>query len=722
MPKQKELLDDPAIIAEPLGDAWNRKLGRSYLRRDELEAARLRIIASLRTNAINEKAFSRELAAERLEAITVFHKFDDQAKTNAKKSKEFQKLHDKKEISFEQNQQVLADLQRDIKRMNRHKSRLQTRLTGLDSHAKTKQTETRRSTKDTTKLSKTIKKQMAQVELDKASIDALINTWESVGEMGSRACARVSSRADDMIANWISYWPSLQMMLAGESSTVASLKTNATLHGLLAEWWALHGLAVDVDALTQMCSDEMLLTMKMDYTDATEMLVALLNARHEEAEQQAQHQAQVTAELERRRTMLKEMALSLVYALEQDSAKSSAKAEEVLARTLAYYMEQKERAHDAKKSGAAQVGPEDGREDLEPSLTVELARRIMDQMIESIDGVGGANKKKENERAKQEDGKLISAELEWIKTLLGTSDMAELNKIILGSATVPMGKMMSLPHMGLEGGSIVSIGSTSTKASEIEGATTVKKNTTKKSRSAIVTDYGPSERAACDSSLAIVALETRRLLVALENAVVGHVLTKVQGSPPDDVESLQQVTKTLSAWHEEHRVNAHGAVAMDTAFPSSPGWLAGKTAFAVMQLNRMEEHIRNAISMRKNSILRLAKQNLEYSTKQAELDTPGKFLTRGEKQELEELEQQREEILAQRDAIEEQNSSLKNLNENLEKSYQNLNTLTSIGQEITTVLELKEVIKQVYEQIQTIMPAEGFGIGLLREEKNELLR
>ena len=86
----------------------------------------------------------------------------------------------------------------------------------------------------------------------------------------------------------------------------------------------------------------------------------------------------------------------------------------------------------------------------------------------------------------------------------------------------------------------------------------------------------------------------------------------------------------------------------------------------------------------------------------------------------EELEQQREEILAQRDAIEEQNSSLKNLNENLEQSYQNLDTLTSIGQEITTVLELKEVIKQVYEQIQNVMPTEGFGIGLLREKENEL--
>ncbi|WP_338763999.1 two-component regulator propeller domain-containing protein [Bernardetia sp. ABR2-2B] len=136
----------------------------------------------------------------------------------------------------------------------------------------------------------------------------------------------------------------------------------------------------------------------------------------------------------------------------------------------------------------------------------------------------------------------------------------------------------------------------------------------------------------------------------------------------------------------------------------------------------------------KNRVAQIEKQNekleqtvqertVEINVKNEELKSTNEDLNEKNQEVLvqnEELEQQREEILAQRDAIENQNLSLKDLNENLEQSYQSLNTLTSIGQEITSVLELREVIRQVYERIQTIMPVEGFGIGLLREEKNEL--
>ncbi|WP_338791726.1 two-component regulator propeller domain-containing protein [Bernardetia sp. MNP-M8] len=136
----------------------------------------------------------------------------------------------------------------------------------------------------------------------------------------------------------------------------------------------------------------------------------------------------------------------------------------------------------------------------------------------------------------------------------------------------------------------------------------------------------------------------------------------------------------------------------------------------------------------KNRVAQIEKQNqkleqtvrertAEINVKNEELKSTNEDLNEKNQEVLvqnEELEQQREEILAQRDAIEGQNSSLKNLNENLEQSYQNLNTLTTIGQEITSNLELREVIKQVYERIQTIMSVEGFGIGLFREEENEL--
>ncbi len=136
----------------------------------------------------------------------------------------------------------------------------------------------------------------------------------------------------------------------------------------------------------------------------------------------------------------------------------------------------------------------------------------------------------------------------------------------------------------------------------------------------------------------------------------------------------------------------------------------------------------------KNRVAQIQKQNqklektvkertAEINVKNEELRTTNEDLNEKNQEVLvqnEELEQQREEILAQRDAIESQNNSLQNLNENLEQSYQNLNTLTSIGQEVTSFLELREVIKHVYERIQTIMPTEGFGIGLFREHKKEL--
>ena len=139
-------------------------------------------------------------------------------------------------------------------------------------------------------------------------------------------------------------------------------------------------------------------------------------------------------------------------------------------------------------------------------------------------------------------------------------------------------------------------------------------------------------------------------------------------------------------------------------------------------------------SLYKNRVTQIEKRNqkleqtvrertVEINVKNEELKTTNEDLNEKNQEVLvqnEELEQQREEILAQRDAIEIQNSSLKDLNKNLEQSYQSLNTLTSLGQEITSVLELKEVIKQVYERIQTVMPVEGFGIGLFREERNEL--
>ena len=623
--KGKPLSDEPAIIAEHLPDQYNRKLGRSYLKRDELEAARGRLIASLRANAINEKATTKALASKKMDAVKVFQKFDDSAKSNAKQLKEFQKMVGKKDMSLEQNEQVLQELQREMKHMSRHKSRLQTRLTAMDHHAKEKKSATRKTGKDTSKLSKTIAEQVARVEMDKASIDALIGTWESVGTAGSAETFQVSARADDAISNWVTFWPTMQMMLAGESAAVASFKTCSSLQGLLAEWWALHALAVDVDALTQICSDEMLLTMKMDYTDAIEMFLEVLGKREAEARNQAAHQAQLMTELEKRRTMLKEMALSLVYALEQDCAKSSSEADEVLGRTLSFYMEQKERRHDAQKRGRPEMD-----EAVPEPLTVEMAQKVMNQLVSMPAAAPGMAPHK------QEDT-LIGSELAWVRAILTTTDMGQLNSIVEGRATLPLGAVMRMPPLGLDTGSLVSMGSK--VGSEIGGGS-VSAPASMVSDPDVTDSYGPAERAARDSSLALMALEVRRLFAGLEVAVMGHVLTSVQkGAPRDGAESLESAAQGLLNWQDEHNMAAHAAVSLDTAFPSAPGWIAGRTAMAMTKLTYTEEHVGQAIERRRKSVQRLSSQATELANKKVE--TPQKLRTRAEQQEVDELESDR---------------------------------------------------------------------------------
>lgn len=532
----------------------------------------------------------------------------------------------KKEMSLEQNEQVLQELQREIKHMNRHKSRLQTRLTAMDHHAKEKKSATRKTGKDTSKLSKTIAEQVARVELDKASIDALISTWESVGAAGSAETCRVAARADDAISNWVAFWPTMQMILAGESTAVASFKTCSSLQGLLAEWWALHALAVDIDALTQLCSDEMLLTMKMDYTDAIEMFLEVLGKREAEARKQAAHQAQLMTELEKRRTVLKEMALSLVYALEQDSAKSSAEADEVLRRTLSFYMEQKERQHDAKKCGRPEMA-----EAVPEPLTVEMAQKVMNQLVYMPPAASGMAPFKQEET-------LIGSELAWLRTILATTDMGELNSIVEGRAVLQVGAVARLPPLGLNTGSLIS---TSSKVgSEMSGVLEPAPASMVSAPDMAVDSYGPAQCAARDSSLALMALEVRRLFAGLEVGVMGHVLTNVQkATPRDGSDSLESAAQGLLNWQDEHNMATHAAVSLDTAFPSAPGWMAGRTAMAMRKLNSTEQHVGQAIERRRKSVQRLSLQATELAYKKVE--TPQKLRTRAEQKQVDELESDR---------------------------------------------------------------------------------
>lgn len=78
-----------------------------------------------------------------------------------------------------------------------------------------------------------------------------------------------------------------------------------------------------------------------------------------------------------------------------------------------------------------------------------------------------------------------------------------------------------------------------------------------------------------------------------------------------------------------------------------------------------------------------------------------------------ELEQQKEEVLMQKKNIEEQK-------EELEKSYKNIQTLADIGQQITATLDLSELISTLYANVNSLMPAEGFGIGVYNSMRQQI--
>jgi len=58
--------------------------------------------------------------------------------------------------------------------------------------------------------------------------------------------------------------------------------------------------------------------------------------------------------------------------------------------------------------------------------------------------------------------------------------------------------------------------------------------------------------------------------------------------------------------------------------------------------------------------------------------------------------------------------------EEVEKSYENTKLLSNIGSEITSVLSVEEIINKVYENVNKLMDASAFGIGIYNEAENRL--
>ena len=79
----------------------------------------------------------------------------------------------------------------------------------------------------------------------------------------------------------------------------------------------------------------------------------------------------------------------------------------------------------------------------------------------------------------------------------------------------------------------------------------------------------------------------------------------------------------------------------------------------------------------------------------------------------EELLSQKEELLTQKDKIQQQNQSL-------ELAYNDVSTLSKIGKEITSILDASKLNAALYESVNKLMKADGFGVGVYNKKTNSL--
>lgn len=72
------------------------------------------------------------------------------------------------------------------------------------------------------------------------------------------------------------------------------------------------------------------------------------------------------------------------------------------------------------------------------------------------------------------------------------------------------------------------------------------------------------------------------------------------------------------------------------------------------------------------------------------------------------------QVVAQKEEIERQK-------EKVERSFKNIQLLSDIGQKITRILSIDQIIETVYENVNNLMDANAFGIGLIDEEQNAVI-
>lgn len=87
---------------------------------------------------------------------------------------------------------------------------------------------------------------------------------------------------------------------------------------------------------------------------------------------------------------------------------------------------------------------------------------------------------------------------------------------------------------------------------------------------------------------------------------------------------------------------------------------------------------------------------------------------------VQELNAMNEELSSTNDALAMANETIEHKSKEVEKAYTNIKILSDIGQQITQTLDLKAVIKMVYNNVNQLMDASGFGLGVYNAKTKEI--
>jgi transcriptional regulator with GAF, ATPase, and Fis domain/tetratricopeptide (TPR) repeat protein len=71
-------------------------------------------------------------------------------------------------------------------------------------------------------------------------------------------------------------------------------------------------------------------------------------------------------------------------------------------------------------------------------------------------------------------------------------------------------------------------------------------------------------------------------------------------------------------------------------------------------------------------------------------------------------------------AIQKRNREIAEQKEQMEQAFKNVKLLSEIGQEVTSLLSVERIIKTAYTNVNNLMRAEGFGIGIYNEEQKRI--